>query len=208
MTWPPLLLALFLVSPHSPGRKPPKPPAVRVGPAALRHRSVLGSSPERRPVAAALGHRRDAARPRPPPLLTHSVRNPTVRFALERAAAAAVERLERDSCRRVLTDFRDASGRTMQEKLDSLGDTPRSYLSRITFQEALDDRCRDPRRLAFTSIGAREVFICGTAFWQTYRTNPAHVEAIIIHEMMHTLGLGENPPSSAEINASVLKRCG
>ena len=38
-------------------------------------------------------------------------------------------------------------------------------------------------------------------------TNPTYVEALVIHEMMHTLGLGENPPSSLEINARVLKRC-
>lgn len=149
-----------------------------------------------------------SAGPRPPPLLTHSIRNATVRFALERAAAAAVERLERDSCRRVLTEFRDASGRTMQEKLDSLGDTPRSFLWRLTFREGLDHRCRDSRRLAFTTIGGREVFICGTAFWQVYRTNPAHVEALIIHEMMHTLGLGENPPTTFEITERVMARCG
>jgi hypothetical protein len=149
---------------------------------------------------------RDAASPGP--LLTRSIRDATVRFALQRAATAAVDRLEGDRCRRVLTEFRDASGRTMQERLDVLGETPRSYLSRITFREGLDQRCRDSTRLAFTSIGGREVFICGKAFWQVYRTHPAHAEALIIHEMMHTLGLGENPPSSAEINASVLKRCG
>jgi hypothetical protein len=29
----------------------------------------------------------------------------------------------------------------------------------------------------------------------------------MIHEMMHTMGLGENPPSSIEISTRVLKRC-
>jgi hypothetical protein len=32
-------------------------------------------------------------------------------------------------------------------------------------------------------------------------------EAVIIHEMLHTLGLGENPPSSTEITFRVLNRC-
>ena len=95
----------------------------------------------------------------------------------------------------------------MQERLDLLGDTPRSYLSRLTFREAFDRRCQDSVTLAFTYLESREVFVCGTQFWQAYQRNPSRVEALIIHEMMHTLGLGENPPSSLEISARVLKRC-
>jgi hypothetical protein len=140
-------------------------------------------------------------------LVTDAIHDPTARFALERAVKTAAERLERPECTKVLSDFRDASGRTIQERLDSLGDTPRQYLTRLPFREAPDSRCRDSRRLAFAHVGEREVFICGTQLWRTYRNNPAHVEALIIHEMMHTLGLGENPPSSLEINARVLKRC-
>jgi len=140
-------------------------------------------------------------------LVTDAIHDPTARFALERAVKAAAERLERPECRKVLSDFRDASGRTIQERLDALGDTPRQYLTRLTFREALDSRCRDSARLAFTFVGERDVFICGTRLWQTYRIDPPYVEALIIHEMMHTLGLGENPPSSLEINARVLKRC-
>jgi hypothetical protein len=30
----------------------------------------------------------------------------------------------------------------------------------------------------------------------------------VIHETLHTLGLGENPPSSAEIDSAVARRCG
>jgi hypothetical protein len=30
---------------------------------------------------------------------------------------------------------------------------------------------------------------------------------LIIHEMLHTLGLGENPPSSREITQRVTERC-
>ena len=101
----------------------------------------------------------------------------------------------------MLSDFRDASGRTMQERLDLLGDTPRSYLARLTFREAFDRRCQDSVTLAFTYLESREVFVCGTQFWQAYQRNSSYVEALIIHEMMHTLGLGENPPSSLEISA-------
>ncbi len=140
-------------------------------------------------------------------LLTNSLQSAPARFALNRATSEAVHRLERSECRKVLSDFRDASGRTIQMRLDLLEETPRSYLTRIAFREALDRRCQDSAKLAFTTVGSREVFICGTQFWQTYRNNPSHVEALVIHEMMHTLGLGENPPSSMEITARVLARC-
>jgi hypothetical protein len=142
------------------------------------------------------------------PLSAESVHNPTTRFALERAATGALKRLERSECRRVLSDFRDGSGRTIQEALDLLRETPRSYLARITFIETLDRRrCKSAGVLAVTSIGGREVFICSPQFWQAYRNDPSYVEALLIHELMHTLGLGENPPTSAEINTQVLKRC-
>jgi len=132
----------------------------------------------------------------------------TTRFALERAARGAVERLERPECRRVLSDFRDGKGSTIQERLDATGETPRGYLARITFREGLESRsCRNPGVLAFSTVGGREVYVCSPQFWQAYRTNPTHAEVIVIHEMMHTLGLGENPPSTTQINTQVMRRC-
>jgi hypothetical protein len=35
-----------------------------------------------------------------------------------------------------------------------------------------------------------------------------YVVASFIHEILHTLGLGENPPSSREITKRVIARCG
>lgn len=137
-----------------------------------------------------------------------SVNDPVTRFALERATTAALQRLERPQCGRVLSDFRDASGRTIQEKLDLLGETPRRYLARVLFRDALDRRpCRDSATLAFTSVGGNEVFVCTPQLWRAYQANPARVEALVIHEMMHTLGLGENPPRPPEIDAQILRRC-
>jgi hypothetical protein len=140
-------------------------------------------------------------------VVTTGIYDPTARLALERAAKAAVDRLERPECQKVLTDFRDASGHTIRETLDGLGETPRQYLARLSFREALDSRCHDSARLAFTYLNQPVVFVCGTRLWQTYRRNPTHVEALVIHEMLHTLGLGENPPTSLQIQAGILKRC-
>ncbi len=140
-------------------------------------------------------------------LRVDAIHTPTTRFAVERAVRAAIERLDQPACERILSDFADASGRPLREQLDRAGDTPRSFLARVTFREEAGGRCRDPRTLAFTSIGGREIAICGQQFWDTYRKYPAHVEALLIHELLHTLGLGENPPSSLEITSRVLKRC-
>jgi hypothetical protein len=38
--------------------------------------------------------------------------------------------------------------------------------------------------------------------------HPEEAEAALIHEMLHTLGLGENPPRSRDITARVRARCG
>jgi hypothetical protein len=40
------------------------------------------------------------------------------------------------------------------------------------------------------------------------RAAPGIRENTLIHEMLHSLGLGENPPSSGEINGQVMRRCG
>ena len=37
---------------------------------------------------------------------------------------------------------------------------------------------------------------------------PFYAEAVIIHETLHSLGLGENPPSSQAITHRVLQQCG
>jgi hypothetical protein len=60
---------------------------------------------------------------------------------------------------------------------------------------------------AITQPGSRVVFICPREFIQKREWNPAEAEALIIHEMLHSLGLEENPPSSVAITADVLDRC-
>jgi hypothetical protein len=42
----------------------------------------------------------------------------------------------------------------------------------------------------------------------SWRENRRRLVASLIHEVLHTLGLGENPPSSAEITERVLRHCG
>ena len=58
-----------------------------------------------------------------------------------------------------------------------------------------------------TRPGSRVVFVCTTRFTDLVERNPAEAEAIVIHEMLHTLGLGENPPASDAITEAVAVAC-
>jgi hypothetical protein len=129
--------------------------------------------------------------------------------ALRRAVMGARERLARPECQRLFSEFKDASGRTLQENLDAQGQTAASYVDRILFADgARLRRCKDsPNVLAMTDQGSRVVYICGRQFAFVDGNNAAQTEAFIIHEELHSLGLGEDPPSSKEITARVLASC-
>ena len=125
---------------------------------------------------------------------------------VSRAARDAAHRLKDPGCQRVLEDFKDEEGRLLRERLGA--SAPEAYLARIVFREGEiprgSGRCAAPGAAAFTAGGAA-VFVCGTSFRRL--SHGARANALI-HEMLHTLGLRENPPSSAEITRRVAERCG
>lgn len=128
--------------------------------------------------------------------------------AVRSALDGAARRLQRERCHGVFADFADAEGRSLQQNLQALGETGGSYMEKMLFYDAKGEgRCRHPRVLAFTEPGSRVVLVCGPAFQSAWRAERRLVEAVVIHETLHSLGLGENPPSSQEITAHVLKMC-
>jgi hypothetical protein len=125
--------------------------------------------------------------------------------SLQRALAGAHERLGRNECRRLFTDFADEQGRPLQERLDTLGLSGQEFLGYIGFYEGYGHRrCGQMQVVAFTVPGSLAVRVCP----QVARQDRLTVELIVIHELLHSLGLGENPPSSAEITRQVTRRCG
>jgi hypothetical protein len=48
------------------------------------------------------------------------------------------------------------------------------------------------------------VFVCGNRFGELERLR---AQRVVIHEMLHTLGLGERPPASGYIDRAVARRC-
>lgn len=49
--------------------------------------------------------------------------------------------------------------------------------------------------------------VCGSRFVRQVGRNPRHAEATLLHEALHSLGLGENPPSPDYITERVEARC-
>jgi hypothetical protein len=130
------------------------------------------------------------------------------RLAVNAALAGAREWLADAQCQAVLTDFRAQDGVPLDQKLAGVGATPDGYLRYILFTDgdALS-RCQGGQALAVTAPGARVVFVCGRAFKRQWALNWRSAQATIVHETLHSLGLGEDPPTSAEITRQVLRRC-
>ncbi len=127
--------------------------------------------------------------------------------ALDRARTQAAALLEGDECRKVFSDFADAEGRALQEKLDALGETPAGYLGTVSFLNGeLQLLCRRSSVLMVTTGRSRYVYVC-PQFRQLEDRRPELAPALVIHEALHTLGLGENPPTSMEITGRILARC-
>ena len=128
-------------------------------------------------------------------------------LTLERAREGAARKLEQPQCARVLEDFRDQTGRTLAENLAIWNRTPVDYLKTTPFRDgSFHPTCRAGKSALFSVVGMRPVFVCPMFRTQAER-DPWAAENWLIHEMLHTLGLGENPPSSREITQRVSERC-
>ena len=135
--------------------------------------------------------------------------NPMHAAAVDRAVAGASRRLESPACRRLFDEFHDAAGAPLQDRLDALGVGPADYLSLVVFADGSARRtCRRDDVLAVTAPGSRVVYVCGRVFNEAAARKASRAEIAVIHEALHTLGLGENPPDSREITRLVTERCG
>jgi hypothetical protein len=133
-----------------------------------------------------------------------------VRWILANTRRLADEKLSRDSCAQVFSDFRDAGGRTLSANLERLGVSGEEYLDRwlVFYDGSGRPPCSEGGRVAFTTPGSRAIFLCSPQLVETAHRDPGWIAVLLIHEELHSLGLGENPPSSREITAQVIARCG
>jgi len=127
---------------------------------------------------------------------------------LRRALDGASQRLRSPRCQRLLSEFSDERGRPLRARLDELQTSATSYLPLVVFLDGSESsQCRSNMALfAYTTRGSRVVFVCGR-FERGWHRNPPRAEAVLIHEALHTLGLGEDPPTSIEITRRVQFYC-
>jgi len=132
---------------------------------------------------------------------------------VERARAGASKRLLDPQCLSLLDEFKDAHGAALRQKLDGLGLTATAYLRRVPFVDGSGIRsCRPEGVLMVANPGRATVYVCPAGsvsrLSREATRHPARAEFALIHEMLHTLGLGEDPPSSEQITRRVERRCG
>lgn len=137
-----------------------------------------------------------------------SIPNQMTRATVQIALAGAASWLAKPRCRAVLDDFRDEAGVLLSARLAELGVDAVTYLTRLRFRDgSMAPQCQKPVTLMFTVPGSKVVFVCGQQLENVARQDRGYLTVVTIHEALHTLGLGENPPSSHDITVRVTNRC-
>jgi len=136
------------------------------------------------------------------------LRDPETARRVRVAVEGARHKLLRDECRELLRVFRDPEGHTLAANLEGRGQAADEHLRGLFFYDGTGGgRCQASGVAAQTSPGSRVVLVC-PGFKKLAQKGQGAAENVVIHEMLHTLGLGENPPASTEINAAVARHCG
>src|SRR5512140_1279606 len=121
-------------------------------------------------------------------------RGPVTRY-VSGAAAIAIGRLKKPECATVLSDFRDSQGHSLKENLESLRMTEPEFFLSLRFVEGSHVAlCNRAEVAAGTTPGRRVIAVCVATFDNLQREHPGLAADVLIHEMLHALGLGENPP--------------
>lgn len=128
--------------------------------------------------------------------------------AVERAVSGAARRLADERCQKVFDEFEDGDGQPLRSTLDKWNMPPADYLRLIPFLDgSRRPLCRRGDVAFVTDVGVRRIYVCGRVFSAQQLREPGVAESMVIHEVLHTLGLGENPPTSIEITRRVDARC-
>jgi hypothetical protein len=134
--------------------------------------------------------------------------DPVTRDATRRALDDVARWLGASQCAQLFSEFHDANGQPLGARLRQLQSTPTDYLHLVYFHDGgVNPACKREGTLAFTQVGSRVVFVCGRDFARAWNKQPREIVATVIHEMLHSLGLGENPPTPREITYRVQKLC-
>jgi hypothetical protein len=145
-----------------------------------------------------------------PPVASFAARvlpaGPLVRY-LGPARALAAERLGTDGCRAILQALPDFTGRPAARRLEAAERSASSHFARLVFVEAVDGPCRDGTVAAWTTPGDPRVRVCPRTFAAVAAQDRGQAAAILIHEALHTLGVGEDA-AKEPLTRYVRRRCG
>jgi hypothetical protein len=123
------------------------------------------------------------------------------------ARERAMRRLRHPECRSLLTDFVDGEGRSLAENLEPYAVPADEYLGQLALLSGSGHPlCDRGQARLVTTPNAKRIFVC-KPFVAIARSQPYEAEVALIHDMLHTLGLGENPPTTVEITQRVKRRC-
>jgi hypothetical protein len=143
-----------------------------------------------------------------------SVGDIVARAAVRASLDGAVQRLHDPDCSRELSGLRGSGGESLGATLGRRSLGWAEYLRVIYFSEgSAESPCQRQNVLAFTAVNSRVVFICSKAFIQLRRKSIWHAEAVIIHEVLHTLGLphrndrNDKEDKDQDITEQVLRVC-
>ena len=134
--------------------------------------------------------------------------DPYVRDGARRMLEAAATLLANQQCEAVTSDFVDLRGQPLATRLAELGMKASDYLRIVLFYDgAGQGACKRDGILAYTAPGSRIIYLCGRTFLRAAQREPEETRTVVMHEMLHSLGLGENPPAAREITHRVKQRC-
>jgi hypothetical protein len=123
------------------------------------------------------------------------------------AREGAMRRLRVPECQALLAQLRDGEGHPLAARLAAFGVEADRYLAMVPFLDGTGrPLCGGGQSQLLTVRGVPRVVVC-QPFLKTVERERETAEVYVIHELLHTLGLGENPPSSQEITQLVKEQC-
>jgi len=142
-----------------------------------------------------------------------------IRATVDAAITRAVSKLANPTCAAVFSRFTNhvppfSDNETAQDVLSRHNLSPQEWMTQrmIFYGGAGQARCQGSASYAFVpSPGSRIVRVCDN--YLSLRPMPGEAANTLIHEALHTLGLGESPghqnqPTSTQIAAAVREACG
>lgn len=145
---------------------------------------------------------------------TNQISSPTLHTAVDNALGNATAKLGSTQCQAMIRNNTDAAGISLWDVMSAYASDPSRYIAlQVTFRSG--DGIYDMQgnipcsaiagELAWEyAVGVHEVQVCSEFSTLTVGAGGS----TLIHEMLHTLGLPENPPKSAEIQQMVVDACG